>query len=594
MYIGRRNVEGGGRQSDFHNSSFRGLIGSRGDIAQGWTYDVSTQFSRTSANERTLNYFSVPKINRALDAVRDPGTGDIVCRSVLDKTDTACVPYNVFQVGGVTPQALNYIQAPGIQTGTIDQNVTQAVVTGDLGTIGATLPWANEPIKVAFGVENRRDKLQNTPDDLQAQGLLSGTGGPTIGISGSTNVNDVFMEASVPLVQGKPFAEQLSFDTAYRYSDYNAGIQTDTYKFGMDWAPVEDIRFRASFQRAVRAPNIVELFSAQGFNLFDLDGDPCGAAIQFPAVKPGQPAPPPPVASLQECVATGVPDSQFGSSTLDNPAGQFNLNQGGNPDLKPETSDTVSYGIVFTPRFAPGLSVSLDYFDIEVKDLISVFGASNTLDACYQFNDAAACGRIHRNPGNGSLWLGTGRVEDLNINIGGLETSGVDLNLNYTGLDVGNWGSLSFNLTGTYLKELVADPGAAGFPKIDCAGLFAGTCSSSLTTAVNPELRTRLRIGWETPWNVDLALTHRYISAVDQQGAAANRIDRHFSAESYFDLFASWSMTDMAQVRLGINNVLDDDPQLSGSVGNRGNGNTFPQVYDALGRFIFGGATVKF
>jgi iron complex outermembrane receptor protein len=592
MYIGRRNVEGGGRQEDFHNSSFRGLIGSRGAIAEGWTYDVSTQFSRTSANQRTLNFFSIPKIERALDAVRDPDTGSIVCRSVLDRSDTACVPYNVFQAGGITAQALSYIQAPGIQTGTIDQNVTQGVITGDLGTLGATLPWANEPIKVAFGVENRRDKLTNTPDDLQAQGLLSGIG-PTIAISGSTNVNDVFMEASIPLVQGKPFAEQLSFDTAYRYSDYSSGTQTDTYKFGMDWAPIEDIRFRGSFQRAVRAPNIVELFTAQGFNLFDMDGDPCGAAIQFPEVKPGQPAPPPPVASLAECVATGVPDSQFGSSTLDSPAGQFNFNQGGNPDLQPETSDTISYGVVLTPRFAPGLSVSVDYFDIEVKHLISTFGAANSLDACYEFNDAAACGRIHRNS-NGSLWLGDGNVSDLNINIGGLETSGLDLNLNYTSLDIGNWGSLNFNLTGTYLTELITDPGAAGFPKFDCAGLFVGACTSSLSTAVNPELRTRLRIGWETPWNVDLALTHRYISAVDQQGAAANRIDRHLGAESYFDLFASWSMTDMAQVRLGINNVLDNDPQLNASVGNTGNGNTFPQVYDALGRFIFGGVTVKF
>ena len=116
----------------------------------------------------------------------------------------------------------------------------------------------------------------NTPDDLQAQALLSGSGGATIGIAGSTKVNDVFMEASVPIVQGKTGFEQLSFDTAYRYSDYNSGIQTDTYKFGLDWAPVEDIRFRGSFQRAVRAPNIVELFTAQGFNLFDMDGDPCG------------------------------------------------------------------------------------------------------------------------------------------------------------------------------------------------------------------------------------------------------------------------------------------------------------------------------
>jgi outer membrane receptor protein involved in Fe transport len=547
------------------------------------------QFSRTSANQRTLNYFSLTKVNNALDAV-DQGlattgvaNGVITCRSVVDGTDPNCIPYNVFQQGGITPAQLNYIQAPGLQIGTIDQSIIQGVVTGDLGTIGAKLPWADESMKIAFGVENRNERVQNTPDDLQATDNLSGAGGAVIGIEGSINVNDVFAEMSVPIVQGKPFAEQLSFDTAYRYSDYSSGIKTDTYKFGMDWAPVEDIRFRASFQRAVRAPNIVELFTAQGFNLFDIDGDPCGAAIQATAN---------PVASQAECVATGVPLGQFNSDALDSPAGQYQFNQGGNTALKPETSDTYSYGIVFTPRFAPGLSVSLDYFDIKVDDLISTFGAANTLDACYEFNDSAACGRIHRNQ-NGQLWLGNGNVDDLNINIGGLETAGVDLNMNYTGLDIGSWGSLNFNLTGTYLDKIVTDPGAEGFPKFDCKGLFAGACVSSLTTAVNPELRTRFRVGWETPWNVDLALTHRYISAVSQEGAALNRIDRHLPHESYFDLFGSWNVTDNANVRLGINNILDEDPSINASVGTTGNGNTYPQVYDALGRYIFMGVTVK-
>src|SRR5262249_35898817 len=145
MYIGRRNVEGGGRQQDFHNSSFRGLIGSRGDIAEGWTYDASVQFSRTSASQRTLNYFSLTKVNNALDAV-DQGlattgvaNGVITCRSVVDGTDPNCIPYNVFQQGGITPAQLNYIQAPGLQIGTIDQNIIQGVITGDLGTIGAKL-----------------------------------------------------------------------------------------------------------------------------------------------------------------------------------------------------------------------------------------------------------------------------------------------------------------------------------------------------------------------------------------------------------------------------------------------------------------------
>ncbi len=159
----------------------------------------------------------------------------------------------------------------------------------------------------------------NTTDDLLTTAGLSGTGGPTIGIEGSTNVNDYFMEANIPLVQGKTGVEQLSFDTAYRYSDYSSGIETDTYKFGADWAPVEDVRFRASFQRAVRAPNIVELFTAQGFNLFDMDGDPCGAAIGATSG-----------ASLEECVASGVPAANYGSTALDSPAGQYNFNQGGN------------------------------------------------------------------------------------------------------------------------------------------------------------------------------------------------------------------------------------------------------------------------
>jgi iron complex outermembrane recepter protein len=581
LYIGRRNVEGG-RQSDFHNSSFRGLIGSRGAIAEGWNYDVSMQFSRTATTERTLNYFSIPKIQRALDVVADPETGAPVCRSVLDRTDTNCIPYNVFQIGGVTSEALNYIQAPGLEQGVIDQNVLLGVITGDLESIGGKLPWASESIKVAFGVENRNDRLQNTTDDLQANNLLSGAGGANIGIQGSTNVNDIFMEASVPLVQGKTGFEQLSLDTAYRYSDYNSGTQTDTYKLGFDWAPVEDIRFRGSYQRAVRAPNIVELFTAQGFNLFDLVGDPCGFELSTT----------PDAAPAELCSATGVPDNALRSDVLDSPAGQYNFLQDGDQNLKPETSDTFSYGIVFTPRFAPGLSVSVDYFDIEVEDLISTFGAGNTLDACYKFGDADACSRIRRNPVNGALWVGDGHIVDLNTNIGGLETSGIDLNLSYTGFEIGDLGSLSFNLTGTYLIDLITDPGADGFAPFDCAGLFAGACVSSLTTAVNPELRTRFSIGWQTPWNVDLALTHRYISEVEIEGSIA-RIDRKLDAEHYIDLFGSWEVTATSNVRLGINNVLDNDPSITTSVGTTGNGNTFPQVYDALGRYIFAGATVK-
>src|SRR5690606_15082108 len=161
--------------------------------------DVSAQYSSTSANQTTLNYFLIPRIARALDVVLDNGVP--TCRSVVDGTDPDCVPYNVFDPNGITPAALNYLQAPGIQTGTIDQEIYVGQVTGDLGW---TIPSATESIKVAAGAEYRRDSLVNTVDAMQSQALLSGSGGATIGISGSTKVVDLFGEVHVPLVQDKP------------------------------------------------------------------------------------------------------------------------------------------------------------------------------------------------------------------------------------------------------------------------------------------------------------------------------------------------------------------------------------------------------
>jgi outer membrane receptor protein involved in Fe transport len=582
LYIGRRNVEGGGRQQDFHNTSFRALVGVRGAIADGWDYDASVQYSRTTADQLTKNYFAINRLTNALNVVNVDGVP--TCQSVIDGSDPLCVPYNVFDLDGVTPEALNYLQAPGLQQGVIDQSVAQLVVTGDLGTIGFKLPTASDSVKIAIGVESRHDKLENVTDDLLTTSGLSGTGGATIGIAGSTNVNDIFTELNIPLVQDKAFAQQLGLELAYRYSDYGDSVQTDTYKIGADWAPVEDIRFRASFQRAVRAANIVELFTAQGFNLFDMDGDPCGFELRN---EPDAP-------TAAECAATGVTAAQYRSAVLDSPAGQYNFLQGGSTALQPEESDTFSYGFVFTPGFAPGLSVSVDYFDIEVTELVSTYGAENTLDACYNLNDPDACARIRRNPANGTLWVGDGNVIDLNTNIGGLETSGVDLNVGYASLQMGNMGSLNFNLTATYLIDLITDLGTPGAEPFDCAGYFVGNCVSSLTTAVNPELRTRTRIGWATPWNVDLALTHRYISEVEMYQAPANRIDRKLEAEHYFDIFGSWQALENTTIRMGINNVLDNDPSINASVGTTGNGNTYPQVYDALGRYIFMGLTMTF
>ena len=174
---------------------------------------------------------------------------------------------------------------------------------------------------------------------------------------------------------------------------------------------------------------------------------------------------------------------------------------------------------------------------------------------------------------------------DLNINIGSLSTNGVDLNLNYTGVEMGGLGELNFNLIGTYLDELIYVSGINGVAPTECKGKFSG----ALCGVPNPDWRHHFRIGWETPWNVDLSLTWRYFGAVTNSCRRRNEanIDYKLGSRSYFDLAANWAVTEKASVLLGINNVLDKDPPITSAVGTTGNGNTFPQTYDALGRWIF-------
>ncbi len=192
----------------------------RGAITDTWDYDASVQYSKVKADQLTLNYFKIDRIQRSLNVVT-VDTASRSARRCSTASDPACVPYNVFQIGGVTQEALNYLQAPGLQQGTIDQTVYQGIITGDLANIGVKSPMASEGIQVVFGAEYRKDKLNNNTDELLTTTQLSGTGGATIGISGETAVTDLFTEIPYPDRRGLTFADSLSFDAAYRYSDYD-------------------------------------------------------------------------------------------------------------------------------------------------------------------------------------------------------------------------------------------------------------------------------------------------------------------------------------------------------------------------------------
>ncbi len=584
MYIGRRNTEGGGRQDNLGYQTYRGVIGITGPLfnAPAFEYDISAQYSQVTLARNYGNEFSVSRLTRAVDVVTDPNTGLPACRSAVDGSDPNCVPYNPYVAGGIGPDLLDYVQLPLLQNGTTDQTVVIASVTGDLGQYGFKLPTADEGLKVATGLEYRRDAISQTVDVSFATGDGAGQGGPTLPLSGSIDVYDLFAEFQMPLISGKPGVELLQIDGAARVSDYSTGISSDSWKVGAEYAPTSDLRFRGSYQQAVRAPNVIDLFTSQGLGLFDLDDDPCD--FTDPAGDGS--------ATAAACIGTAPHQlnlTQANAGFVTSPAGQYNQLTGGNPNLAPEEATTFTVGFVATPSFIPGLNLSVDYYDIEITEAISSVGSSVTTQLCYFEADADACGRITRNPGTGAFWTNGGLVQDLNLNIGGIKTSGVDVSGAY-GFELGQVGGVNLSYNGTYLNSFEVDPINQPFAVFDCVGEYGNDCGTP-----TPEYRHRARLGWDTPWEgLGLNVTWRHIGEVSLDTGVTTRVDSTLEAQNYFDIAGTWAVKDWAAFRFGVNNALDDDPPLSASVGTTGNGNTYPQTYDALGRYVFVGVTLDF
>jgi outer membrane receptor protein involved in Fe transport len=580
LFIGRRNVDGGGRRDEIRHSSFRTVVGVKGEFASAWNYDASMQTAKVIYQNSFLNDFSNQRSIKALDVVAD-ANGRPVCRSVVDGTDTSCVPYNLWSLGGITQAALNYIQVPGFQKGSTQQTIAAASVSGDLGQYGWKMPAAKNSVSVAFGVEQRTEKLTLDVDSLFQTGDLSGGGGATIGVDNKYTVKDVFGEFRLPIVEGAPMAHLLSAVGSIRHSDYSIGQKTDSFGIGLEWSPVKEARLRGSFQRAARAPNVHELYDQQTNGLFNLNNDPCAG--------------PTPSATLQQCQRTGITAAQYGNELLSSPVGQYNALVGGNTNLRPEKSDSYTFGVVFEP--IRNLNASIDFFDIKLKDAISTLPPAVVLNRC--LTQGEFCNLIRRDS-VGSLWIQqSGRIEATNINIATARTAGVDLGLNWEAKLPSGWGGLGVSFLGTLLQKGENEP-IPGGGTYDCKGYHGPTCGVPA-----PKWRHKLRGNWQSPWNVDLALTWRHIGKVENEGVssnpllngAVNEIDRVFSARNYIDLYASWTVSKRLTLRGGINNVFDKDPPITNQTAQAaafGNGNTYPQVYDALGRRVFINAAYKF
>jgi len=597
LYPGKRLVEGNPRNNALRNTSYRLNAGVRGDVMEGWTYDAFFQYATTVANNQYQNDVQVSKMLRALDVIDVGGTP--TCRSVVNGTDPSCVPLNIFQIGGVTPAAVAYVSVPSFQSGATKQYLGQATLTGDLGQYGIKSPWAEEGMGISGGIEWRKDALKYDPDALFTSGDLAGQGGTSPAVNASIETTDFFVESKIPLVSGMAFAEHLDFIGGYRHSDVSTSGSYSTWKLAGDWQVTPEFRVRGGWNRAARAANVIESFAPQSTGLTTLAdvpngsglSDPCSGAVGVGGVVAGG-------ATLAQCMNTGVSAAQYGSITS-SPADQYNAVFGGNPNLAPEVSDTYTVGVVLTPGdLIPGnLFVSVDYFDITVDGFVGTITPQTAMNQCLATGDPTFCSTINRSPGNGSLWLNTtGFFTATNVNTGSLKTSGLDVNANYgfdfADMGMGNAGSLTFDLVGTYLLDFTVEE-LPGLGTYDCDGIYAGSCGSP-----RPVWRHKLRTTWETPIGIDASVSWRYFSSVDQFGVtnpdpSVNR-NHTLGARNYIDLAGSYNLTEKWNVTVGVNNLLDKDPPVTSQTAGFSNGNTYPQTYDAQGRYLFIGTTIDF
>jgi outer membrane receptor protein involved in Fe transport len=585
--IQRRNVEGGARIDDFRHRDLRFVGGAKGEIMRGLTYDASYLYGRVKQQQLHTNDLLTSRIARAIDVVTDPSTGEPVCRSVLNEEDPDCVPWDIFALGAVTPAATAYLAETTRLAGEVREQVANASLTADLGSWGILSPWAEQAPGLNVGAEYRRDKLSLDPDEHFRNADVVGLGTPILPLSGATSVKELFGEARIPLITHR-LIESLVVEGGYRLSWYRnaeSRVSSSSWKLGGELSFVRGVRLRASSQRAVRAPNVQELYGLPFQDNFAVD--PCAGLT--------------PNASLEQCAASGVTAAQYGH-ILEQPDSGFGYNGigGGNLGLEPETATTRAIGLVLEPRFLRGLTLTADWFDITLKGAVGVIGSQRIIVTCVDTADPIFCSRVHRDA-EGSLWLmPQGFVDDSAANIGALKSSGMDINSSYT-RSLGKLGSANAEFMGTWTRRFITDNGGLSTP-YDCAGLYGYKCGFPL-----PRWRHNLRGTWITTAGLSVSLMWRHISAVPLDskllnpalGEAYNAAAATIPAQNYFDLTGT-ARIGRAQLRIGVRNLLDREPPivptgLFGPCPGSGtcNGNTFPQLYDALGRFIFAGATIS-
>ena len=591
LLIALRNIEGGSIQDDLEHKSIRLLGGLKGDLGRGVAYDASYLLGRVKLDRQYRNNLSIARLGKALDVVSDPSTGQAICRSVLiarelgpsaTGADANCIPWDVFAPAQVTPQSTAYLTIPPFMRGSFKQQVGNVNATVELNRWGIGSPWSDEASAINVGAETRKDFVDFDPDEFSETGDIAGFGEQVFPIQGSTDSKEIFGEARIPLLTDK-LVRRLALEGGVRkswYSNSASHFSSDSYKLAVDLTTVSGLRLRAGQQRAIRAPNILELLAPTQPDSFLRD--PCAGAL--------------PAASQAQCALTGVTPAQYGHIANLNGLFEYNAIIGGNENLRPEAATTRTIGIVLQPRLFRGFSATVDWWDIKLNGAISRIGAQTIVDSCIAGGDPIFCDRIQRDP-NGSL-VGNGFVDNRQANLGGLKVRGIDGSAD-SSVRLGKLGSANFKFRGGYVLRWVVHNGGVSTP-FDCAGLFGAPCG------MQPRWKHMARATWRGPQGMTVSVQWRHlggvkIAALDPKFNLTDQISPAYTklrSQDYFDIATVFRVRRAFELRVGVNNALDRQPPLVISNTTAGDGpynaNTYPTWYDPLGRFAFASVTVGF
>jgi outer membrane receptor protein involved in Fe transport len=551
LYISRRNIEGNPRQQDFKHSTNRFVFDVDGEITNEWFYNLSFQSSRTTAD---FTYFNDISKQRAINALKVSGTpSNPSCVSGND-----CKPWNIFinsdgnlkssAALGVTKEALDYISTNLKVNAELKEDQYRFVTSKSFTTKNALLP----SLDMALGLEYRELNLKKNADDFSDG---AGQQYPHSNLYGSLKVKELFSEIYLPL------ATNTNLNFSIRYSDYSLEENSLTYDIGLVQLFEEKYTLKFSQQKAIRMPDINDLYSPTKVNQAFLDKDPCSGSN--------------PLKSISECARTGVTDSLYGN--ISNTQTQINSLIGGNLNLRPETAITNSLSFLYSDE----IDLEIDFYSISLKDKIGSSEVSFILDNCLETGASYYCNLIERNPTTGTFYEGSGKIASPLLNVSSQNISGLDLNISK--IFSVEFGEIRLSNFLSYLLKNDIQL-RSSLPIEDCKGKYENTCGLP-----SPQIQNVFSLDFiykVSQFDVSSNLTMRYIDGVDDLNNQ-NPID--FSSYYYLDMNFSIDLVNDINFSFGINNILDKNPPLNGKSINYvpGNANTYPSYYDPLGRFIY-------